>query len=151
VTATGVRGSLPPAAVERLRDGALVANAGGIDDELDVLALGERARATREVRPHVTEYELDAGRSIFVVGGGVVVNLAAGEGHGAEIIDLSFGIQALSARYLLRHAGELSPGVHPVPPELDERVARWKLEALGLEIDRLTPAQEAFLRAWEPF
>jgi adenosylhomocysteinase len=99
----------------------------------------------------VREYVLEESRSVFVVGDGVVVNLSAGEGHGVEIIDLSFGVQALAARHVLLHGAELEPGVHLLPPEADEQVARWKLEALGLTIDRLTPQQEAFLRAWEPF
>jgi adenosylhomocysteinase len=151
LTATGCRDSLPLAAVERLRDGTIIANAGGIDDEFDMPALRQRALEVREARPHVTELVLDEGRSIFVVGDGVVVNLSAGEGHGAEIIDLSFGVQVLAARHVLRHADELPPGVHALPRELDEQLARWKLEALGLEIDALTPQQQAFLRAWEPF
>jgi adenosylhomocysteinase len=152
LTATGCRGALPPAAIERLPDGALLANAGGIDDEFDVAALRERALEVRDARPpHVREYVLERGRSVFVVGDGVVVNLSAGEGHGVEIIDLSFGVQALAARHVLLHGPELEPRVHVLPAEVDERLARWKLEALGLRIDRLTPEQEAFLRAWEPF
>jgi adenosylhomocysteinase len=88
---------------------------------------------------------------VFVVGDGVVVNLSAGEGHGVEIIDLSFGVQALAARHVLRHGPELGPGVHLLPPEVDQQLARWKLEALGVSIDRLTPEQQAFLSGWEPF
>jgi adenosylhomocysteinase len=152
MTATGCRDAVPVAALERLRDGAILANAGGIDDEFDVAALRGRALEVRDARPpHVREYVLAADRSVFVVGDGVVVNLSAGEGHGAEIIDLSFGVQALCARHVLLNAGELPPGVHRPPPEIDEQVARWKLEALGLRIDRLTQEQEAFLRGWEPF
>jgi adenosylhomocysteinase len=88
---------------------------------------------------------------VFVIGGGVVVNLSAGEGHPVEIMDLTFAVQALSARYLLRHAHELEPRVHAFPAELDEQVARWKLDALGVRIDSLTEAQQAFLRGWEAF
>ena len=152
MTATGCRDALPAPAIDELRDGAILANAGGIDDEFDVEALGERALEVREARPpHVREYVLERDRSVFVVGAGVVVNLSAGEGHGAEIIDLSFGVQALAARQLLLHGAELEPRVHQLPPEIDEQLARWKLEALGLAIDRLTPEQQAFLRGWEPF
>jgi adenosylhomocysteinase len=151
VTATGVRGALGPEAVAALRDGVLLANAGAVDDEFDVAALRERAVACRQVREHVEEIELPDGRSLHVVGAGVVVNLSAGEGHPAEIMDLSFALQALSAAYLLRHGRELPPGVHRLPPEIDEEVARMKLDALGLRIDRLTPEQEAFLQAWESF
>ena len=152
LTATGCRDALPLAAIDELPDGAILANAGGIDDEFDVAALRERALEVRDARPpHVREYVLERDRSVFVVGDGVVVNLSAGEGHGVEIIDLSFGVQALAARHVLRHGSELGPGVHLLPAEVDQQLARWKLEALGVAIDRLTPAQQAFLSGWEPF
>lgn len=151
MTATGVRGALPLVAIERLRDGALLANAGAVDDEFDLAGLRERALVAREVRPHVEELVLEQGRSIFVVGAGVVVNLSAGEGHAIEIMDLSFSVQALAARHLLLHGRDLAPGVHLLPAEIDEEIARLKLEALGLRIDRLSPEQEAFLRSWEAF
>jgi adenosylhomocysteinase len=152
MTATGCRDSLPLSAIEELPDGAVLANAGGIDDEFDVAGLRERALEVREARPpHVREYVLEQDRSVFVVGDGVVVNLSAGEGHGAEIIDLSLGVQALAARHVLLHGDELGPGVHLLPAEVDEQLARWKLDALGLAIDSLTPEQQAFLRSWEPF
>ena len=151
MTATGVRGSVPPEAIEHLKDGAILANTGGVDDEFDVPSLRERALESRVVREHVEEFRLDEQRSVFVIGGGVVVNLSAGEGHPVEIMDLTFAIQALAARYLLLHAHELDPGVHLLPTEIDESVARHKLEALGLRIDRLTAAQQAFLATWEAF
>jgi adenosylhomocysteinase len=151
MTATGTRGSLPPAAIERLRDGALLANTGGIDDEFSVPALRERALETRRVREHVEEFVLDEGRSDFVVGEGVVVNLSAGEGHPVEIMDLTFAVQALSARHLLLHGAELEPRVHLLPREIDEGIAYRKLEALGLRIDALTEEQERFRRSWEAF
>jgi adenosylhomocysteinase len=151
MTATGVRGALPPEAIDRLPDGAVIANAGGIDDEFDVPALRERALSVEEVRPGIEEARLDEGRSIFVAGAGVVVNLSTGEGHPVEIMDLTFAVQALSARYLLQHAHELEPRVHTLPSEIDEQIARWKLDALGVRIDSLTDAQQAFLRAWEAF
>jgi adenosylhomocysteinase len=152
MTATGCRDAVPLTTIERLSDGAILANAGGIDDEFDVDALRERAIEVRDARPpHVREYVLERGRSVFVVGDGVVVNLSAGEGHGADIIDLSFGVQALAAGHLLLRGRELEPAVHLLPAEIDEQLARWKLEALGLRIDSLTPDQEAFLRAWERF
>jgi adenosylhomocysteinase len=151
MTASGVRGSLPLEAVERLRDGAILANAGGIDDEFAVAKLRERALEARVVRPDVEELRLEEGRSIFVVGGGIAVNLSAGEGHGAEIMDLTFGVQVLAARYLLEHGHELEARVHDLPPEIDDEVARMKLDALGLRIDELSAAQKAFLRGWEAF
>jgi adenosylhomocysteinase len=151
MTATGTRGALPPAAIERLRDGALLANAGGIDDEFSVPALRERAIETRRVREHVEEFLLEPERSVFVIGDGVVVNLSAGEGHPVEIMDLTFAVQALSARYLLLHGAGLEPRVHLLPNEIDEGIARRKLEALGLRIDELTEAQQQFRRSWEAF
>jgi adenosylhomocysteinase len=151
MTATGTREALSLAAIERLRDGALLANCGGIDDEFDTAALRERALESQQVREHVEEFVLDEGRSVFVVGEGIVVNLSAGEGHPVEIMDLTFGIQALSARYLLQHGRELDPRVHLLPDEIDEGVARRKLAALGLRIDELTEAQERFRRSWEAF
>jgi adenosylhomocysteinase len=151
MTATGVRRALPLAAIERLKDGALLANTGAVDDEFDVAELRERALETREVRPNVEEFKLDEDRSVFVVGAGVVVNLSAGEGHPVEIMDLTFSVQALSARHLLLHAREMTPGVHSLPAEIDEAIARDKLDALGLRIDSLTDEQQAFLRAWEAF
>jgi adenosylhomocysteinase len=149
-TATGVRHSLGVEAIEALPDGTLLANAGGIDDEFDVPALRAAADATRRVREHVEEFRM-GNRSLFVVGEGVCVNLSAGEGHPAEIMDLTFSVQALSASYLLQHGENLTPAVYELPPEIDERIARAKLASLGLKIDSLTPEQEAFLHAWEAF
>jgi len=151
MTATGVRRALPLSAIERLKDGALLANTGAVDDEFDVAELRERALETRMARPNVEEFKLEEGRSIFVVGAGVVVNLSAGEGHPVEIMDLTFSVLALSARHLLLHAAEMSAGVHPLPAEIDEAIARDKLDTLGLRIDSLTDEQQAFLKAWEAF
>jgi adenosylhomocysteinase len=151
MTATGVRRALPLAAIERLKDGAILANAGAVDDEFDVAELRERAVESRVVRPNVEEFRLEEGRSVFVIGQGVVVNLSAGEGHPVEIMDLTFSVQALSARHLLLNAAEMAPGVHTLPAEIDEAIARDKLATLGVRIDRLTPEQEEFLRAWEAF
>ena len=147
ISATGVRGTIGPDAIDALPDGALLANAGAVDDEIDVAYLGEG----REVRDHVEEFVMRDGRSLYLIGAGVVVNLSAGEGHPAEIMDLTFSVQALSAAYLFEHGRELAPKVHQLPAEIDERIARMKLDALGLSIDTLTPAQAAFLQAWEAF
>jgi adenosylhomocysteinase len=151
LTATGVRHALGTEAIDALPDGALLANAGGIDDEFDLVGLRGAAASTAQAREHVEELRFEDGRSLFVVGEGVCVNLSAGEGHPAEIMDLTFSVQALSAAYLLQHAHELEPAVYTLPAEIDEQIARAKLKALGLEIDTLTPEQEAFLHAWEAF
>lgn len=151
MTATGVRHALPLEAIELLPDGAILANAGGIDDEFDMVALRARATETRTAREHVEEFALPGGRSVFVVGEGVVVNLSAGEGHPVEIMDLTFAVQALSARHLLQHGRELEPGVHLLPAEIDEEIARMKLQTLGVSIGRLTEEQERFRHSWEAF
>jgi adenosylhomocysteinase len=147
ISATGVRCTIGPEAIDALPDGALLANAGAVDDEIDMAYLGEG----KTVRDHVEEFAMPDGRSLYVVGAGVVVNLSAGEGHPAEIMDLTFSVQALSAAYLMRHGRDLTPTVHTLPAEIDEEIARMKLDALGLKIDTLTPAQQAFLQAWEAF
>ena len=151
ISGTGVRQTIGPEALEALPDGALLANAGAVDDEIDVLWLRDRASETRMARDHVEEFLMPDGRSLFVVGAGVVVNLSAAEGHPAEIMDLTFAVQALSGAYLMQHGRELEPTVHTLPAEIDEEIARMKLAALGVRIDTLTSAQEAFLRAWEAF
>jgi adenosylhomocysteinase len=151
MTATGVRHALPLEAIELLPDGAILANAGGIDDEFDMVALRALATETRPAREHVEEFVLPGGRSVFVVGEGVVVNLSAGEGHPVEIMDLTFAVQALSARHLLQHGRELEPRVHLLPAEIDEEIARMKLATLGLSIGKLTAEQERFRRSWEAF
>jgi adenosylhomocysteinase len=150
-TATGIREALSQEAIDRLPDGAILANAGAVDDEFDLAKLRSRALEVRQAREHVEELALPNGRSVFVVGAGIVVNLSAGEGHPAEIMDLTFAIQALSARHLLLEGGGLEPGVHRLPHEIDERVARWKLESLGVELETLTEAQESFRHGWEAF
>jgi adenosylhomocysteinase len=151
ISGTGVRATIGRDALEALPDGALLANAGAVDDEIDVMWLRDNASETRPAREHVEEFVMPDGRSLFVVGGGVVVNLSAAEGHPAEIMDLTFSVQALSGAYLMQHGRDLEPKVHTLPSEIDEQIARMKLDALGVTIDSLTPAQEAFLHAWEAF
>jgi adenosylhomocysteinase len=151
ISGTGVRHTVGREALEALPDGALLANAGAVDDEIDVLWLRDNATETRMSRDHVEEFVMADGRSLYVVGAGVVVNLSAGEGHPAEIMDLTFAVQALSGAYLMQHGRDLEAKVHTLPAEIDEEIARMKLDALGVKIDTLTPAQEAFLQAWEAF
>jgi adenosylhomocysteinase len=151
MTCTGVPHAVGRDAIEVLADGALLANAGAVDDEIDVRWLRENARETRMSRDHVEEFVMPDGRSLYLVGAGVVVNLSAAEGHPAEIMDLTFSVQALAAAYLLQHGAGLEPKVHMLPAEIDEEIARLKLDALGVKIDTLTRAQEEFLQAWEPF
>ncbi|MBJ7602173.1 MAG: adenosylhomocysteinase [Candidatus Dormibacteraeota bacterium] len=149
MTATGVPNALPPDAIDRLPDGALLANAGAVDDEFDLRRLRERAQGARLARRNVEEFRLANGRSVFVIGDGKVVNLSAGEGHPVEIMDLTFSVQALSARHLLLHGSEMDSAVHLPPPEIDQWVARQKLQSLGVSIDHLTPEQERYSSNWE--
>jgi len=145
VTVTGSRSVLRREHFERMKDGAVLANAGHFDVEIDLDDLRAAARDVREVRPLVERYDL-GDRALHVLAHGRVVNLAAAEGHPAAVMDVSFAIQALCAEVLAR--GELAPGVHPVPEEIDREVARLKLDALGVAIDSLTPGQLEYLHSW---
>ena len=151
ITVTGSRDVLRREHFERMKDGAVLANAGHFDVELDLAALRELAvGGVRRVRPLVDQYDLGppTRRRLNLLAGGRVVNLAAAEGHPAAVMDVSFAGQALAAEELVRHGQELGPGVHPVPARLDREVARLKLASLGVEIDELTAEQERYLTSW---
>lgn len=128
-----------------LKDGAILSNAGHFDVEVAMAKLEELAESKYEARHNITGYRLPNGRTVFVIAEGRLVNLASGDGHPAEIMDMSFAIQALSARYLAEHGKELAPAPIPVPRELDEMVARVKLDTLGVAIDTLSPEQIAYI------
>jgi len=134
---------------ERMKDGAIVCNSGHFNVEIDIPALAKMARSVRTVRPFVEEYLLRDGRAIHVLGEGRLINLAAAEGHPATVMDMSFANQALSVEYMLRHHGRLSNVVHPVPGPIDREIARLKLAAIGVRIDRLTAEQKKYLASWE--
>jgi adenosylhomocysteinase len=149
VTVTGSRRVLRAEHFEQMKDGALLANAGHFDVELDLDDLRARATAgVRSVRPLVEQYELADGRKLNLLARGRVVNLAAAEGHPAAVMDVSFALQALCLEELLRRRGELAPGVHEVPASIDQEVARLKLAALGVEIDAPTPDQAHYRESW---
>jgi adenosylhomocysteinase len=147
VTVTGGRDVLRRDHFARMKDGAVLANAGHFDVEIDVAGLREEADAVREMRPRVEQYTF-SGRRLNLLAGGRVVNLAAAEGHPAAVMDISFALQALAAEELARRADELAPGVHPVPDEIDREVAALKLASLGVRIDELSAEQERYLRGW---
>ncbi len=150
ITVTGMRQVLTRAHFERMKDGAVLANAGHFDVEIDVPALAELAGAEpREVRPLVEQYDL-GDRRLNLLAGGRVVNLAAGEGHPAAGMDLSFATQALCVEELVRAGATMEHRVLPTPPGIDLEIARLKLAALGVEIDELTPEQRSYLSAWDP-
>ena len=148
LTGTGNLRVLGTEHFDRMKDGALLANAGHYDHEFDLAALQEAATDTREVRRNVTEYELSDGRRLHVLARGRLVNIAAADGHPVEIMDLTFAVQALAAHHLATHAGEFPPGVQPIPDEIDDLVARAKLAALGVEPERLTEEQIKYQQSW---
>ncbi|OQA70327.1 MAG: Adenosylhomocysteinase [Firmicutes bacterium ADurb.Bin262] len=146
ITATGCRDVISERHFPLLKDGAILCNAGHFDVEVDVAALEKICREKTADKPNIAGYTLENGRKIFVIAQGRLVNICAGDGHPAEIMDMSFAIQALSARYLAANAGTLKGGrLLNVPAEIDERVARMKLGFWGRSIDTLTKAQEEYL------
>lgn len=147
ITVTGSRGVLRGEHFERMKDGAVLANAGHFDIEIDLDELRGAADGVREVLPLVEEYDL-GGRRLNLLAGGRVVNLAAGQGHPPAVMDMSFASQALAVEHLAKHGAELEPGVLPVPREIDDEVARLKLASLGVEIDTLTSEQAGYLAGW---
>jgi adenosylhomocysteinase len=147
VTVTGSRAVLRREHFERMKDGAVLANAGHFDVEVDIDALREMAVEVRDVLPLVEQYDL-GDRRLNLLASGRVVNLAAGRGHPAAVMDMSFALQALVVEELVARGESLPAGVHPVPAAIDREVARLKLGALGVEIDDLTPEQAAYRESW---
>lgn len=148
ITATGSKGVIGAEHFALMPDGALVANAGHYDVEIDVKELAALAATRRTVRDLVEEFELEDGRKIHLLAGGRIVNLAAGEGHPATIMDMSFANQSLSVEYLVARAGRLDPTVLSVPKDIDHEVAALKLTSLGVRIDALTADQKRYLASW---
>ncbi|MEU4835096.1 adenosylhomocysteinase [Streptosporangium sp. NPDC023615] len=149
VTVTGNRDVIGGEHLARMKDGAILANAGHFDVEIDVRALDDLAHAVhRGVRPSTDEYVLADGRRILLLAEGRLVNLSAAEGHPAAVMDMSFSAQALSVAWLARERARLAPGVYDVPEDVDVEVARLKLAAAGIEVDELTPDQEEYLHSW---
>jgi adenosylhomocysteinase len=134
---------------EVMKDGAIVANSGHFNVEINIPALQKMSSAKRLVRPFVEEYQLKDGRLIFILGEGRLINLAAAEGHPASVMDMSFANQALSAEYMLKNHASLEKRVYSVPEDIDKEIARIKLEAMGIHIDTLTPEQANYLNSWE--
>ena len=145
ITVTGCSGVITAEHFETMKDGAILTNAGHFDVEVDMAGLEKLAVEKYEARHNIQGYVLPSGKTLFTIAEGRLVNLAAGDGHPAEIMDMSFAVQALSAEYLAQNRGKLQPGVIPVPRELDEAVARRKLSAMGVEIDAMSQEQEEYL------
>jgi adenosylhomocysteinase len=149
VTVTGDINVLDIQHFEAMKDGAIVANSGHFNVEINIPGLEEMAVGKRLVRPFVEQYELPDGRRINLLGEGRLINLAAAEGHPASVMDMSFANQALSLEYMIKNGGELGKKVYGVPDEIDREIARLKLEAMMVEIDVLTEEQIAYLNSWE--
>ena len=149
VSVTGGRDAMAKEHFEVMKDGAIIANAGHFDVEINIGDLDALASDKREVRPFVTQYELEGNRRVNLLADGRLVNLASAEGHPAAVMDMSFANQALSAEYMVKHGSELEKKVYVVPPEIDREIARLKLESLGVEIDKLTEQQDVYLHSWD--
>ena len=149
IAATGNLNVWGAADFPKMRDGAILANAGHFNDEFELSALESQAASSREVRPFTREYLMADGRRLFLLADGRLVNLGAAEGHPALVMDMSFANQALGLEWLRSHVGELEPQVYGIPEEIDQEVARLKLAHMGIAIDPMTSAQKAYSESWE--
>jgi adenosylhomocysteinase len=149
VTTTGDKNVIDRVHFEAMKDGAILANSGHFNVEINIPALQSMAKSTRKIRDFVDEYSLKDGRSLYLLGEGRLINLAAAEGHPASVMDMSFANQALCLEYLAKNDGKLEASVHPVPEDIDRHVARLKLTAMGVGIDSLTEEQRKYLAGWE--
>jgi adenosylhomocysteinase len=148
-SATGDKNVVDKHHFEVMKDGCCVANSGHFNVEINIPALEAMAVEKRQPRAFVDEYQLADGRNIRLLGEGRLVNLAAAEGHPAAVMDMSFANQALAAVYIFQNGKDLEHKVYAVPEEIDREIARFKLESMGIQIDTLTPEQEAYLSSWE--
>jgi adenosylhomocysteinase len=148
ITVTGNKSVIRGEHFQVMKDGAVVANSGHFNVELDLPAIEAMSIGKRQTREFVDEYTLPDKRKIYVLGEGRLINLVAAEGHPAVVMDMSFADQSLCVEYIVKHAQQLTPKVYPVPTEIDQTVARLKLESLGVTIDKLTPEQEEYLASW---
>jgi len=148
ITVTGNKSVVAKQHFPLMKDGAVVSNSGHFNVEIDIPALEQLAVGKRRTREYVDEYTLRNGRKIYLLGEGRLINLAAAEGHPAVVMDMSFADQALSAEYMVKNAKKLEAKVYPVPADIDQNVAKLKLQSLGVKIDKLTPEQEKYLASW---
>ena len=149
ITLTGNMHAIGKSHLEVIKDGAIMANSGHFDVEIDIESLEEMADGKQSVREFVDEYLLDDGRKVYVLGQGRLINLVAAEGHPSAVMDMSFANQALCVEHLALHAKDLENRVYTVPTEIDQEVGRLKLQAMGITIDTLTDAQERYLSSWD--
>jgi len=149
ITSTGDMNVIDKAHFLKMKDGAIVANSGHFNVEINIPALESLAKSKRRIRPYVDEYTLDDGHRIYLLGEGRLINLAAAEGHPASVMDMSFANQALCLEYLARMKGKLKPDVYSVPEEIDKEIGRLKLASMNIAIDSLTEEQQNYLQSWE--
>jgi len=149
ITVSGDKSVIDQVHLQLMKDGAILANSGHFNVEINIPALESMAQKKRRIRPFVDEYALGDGRHLYLLGEGRLINLAAAEGHPASVMDMSFANQALCLEYIVKNKERLDPKVYPVPGEVDKRVARLKLQSMGIDIDTLTPEQEKYLTSWE--
>ncbi len=149
ITVTGDIRVIGSSIFRRMKDGAIVANSGHFNVEIDLESLRRMSRTVRTLKPNVVEYNLNGHKRVLVLSEGRLVNLSCAEGHPAQVMDMSFANQALSAEWLVKHRGRLEPKVYRLPPEIDGQIAGLKLKSRGVAIDRLTPEQKKYLASWE--
>jgi adenosylhomocysteinase len=149
ITVTGGLHTIGQEHLEVMPSGAILANSGHFNVEIDIPALEALSGGRRTIRPFVEEFQLRDGRKLYLLAEGRLINLAAAEGHPSAVMDMSFANQALSVEYLVKNRGKLTPGVYNVPRETDEEVGRLKLESMGIHIDTLTPEQRRYQESWE--
>jgi len=149
ITIAGDKNVIDKAHLQVMKDGAILANSGHFNVEINIPALESLSHSKRRIRPFVDEYALDDGRNLYLLGEGRLINLAAAEGHPANVMDMSFANQSLCLEYIVKNKGRLKPKVYPVPEEIDKQVARLKLKSTGVNIDSLTPEQKEYLTSWQ--
>ena len=149
ITLTGDINVVDRPHMEAMKDGAIVANSGHFNDEINLVALASMAEGRRQVRPFVEEFRLGDGRRVFLLGEGRLINLTAAEGHPASVMDMSFANQALCAEYVVNNEKKLKNEVYPVPADIDAEIARLKLASMNIYIDTLTDEQQKYLTSWE--
>lgn len=149
ITVTGNRHVIDSQHFEKMKDGAIVCNSGHFDLELNLVALEKQAKSKREVRAYMDEFTLASGNKIYVLAEGRLVNLSCAEGHPASVMDMSFANQALALEYLVKNKKDLKPGLHVLPGEVDQEIARLKLDSLGIKIDKLTPEMTEYMSSWK--
>ena len=149
ITIAGNKSVIDKAHFQVMKDGAILANSGHFNVEINIPALESLTHSKQRIRPFVDEYTLNDGRRLYLLGEGRLINLAAAEGHPASVMDMSFANQALCLEYIVENKNRLKPKVYPVPEEIDKQVARLKLNSMGIDIDSLTPEQEKYLTSWQ--